>query len=219
MGNSVAESLQAMRAKSDEELYLILRVHSQDYTLQALAVANEELSQRQLREPTTRREKMLNRTLAVAETALEETDGMQGRSERKPVSDAKETGTGCGCIFILMIVGTAIFAGYEGLDSIGWISHREETVITARSDWLVGESKECWSTPLNSEGAALLKMDLGYTMSSVSCDDGQEHKMSVTFYGRKAQTQYKVVTWRCTRSEVSFLNDNSFTCYQTGGQR
>jgi hypothetical protein len=135
------------------------------------------------------------------------------------MSDAKETGTGCGCIFILMIIGAAIFAGYEGLDSIGWISHREETGITARSDWLVGESKECWSTPLNSDGAVLLKKKVGYAMSSVSCDDGQEHEMKVTFYGRRVQPEYKVVSWRCTRNEVSFLNDNSFTCYQTGGQR
>jgi hypothetical protein len=87
-----------MRAKTDEELYLLLRVHSQDYTLQALAVANEELSQRQLREPTTRREKMLSRTLTLEEMTLEKGNEKQDSPERKPTSDAKETATGWGCL-------------------------------------------------------------------------------------------------------------------------
>ena len=202
-----------MRAKTDEELYLLLRVHSQEYTLEALTIANEEFRRRQLDEST------INRIMAAAEKTLEEKDGKVGQPEQKPRSDAKVTGTGCGCIFILVIIGAAIFAGYEGLDSVGWISHREETVISARSDWLVGESKECWSATLNSDGAALLGKEIGYAMSSISCDDGPEHKMKVNFFGRKVQTEYKSVVWRCTRNEVSFLNDNSFTCYQTGGQR
>lgn len=92
-------------------------------------------------------------------------------------------------------------------------------MISARSDWLVGESKECWSATVNSDGAALLKKEVGYAMFSVSCDDGPEHKMTVTFYGRKVQTEYGAVGWRCTRKEGSFMSDNSFTCYQTGGQQ
>jgi hypothetical protein len=146
-------------------------------------------------------------------------------------------------IIFLAIVGGAIYGGHEWLDSIGWISHRQETVISARSDWLVGESKECWSASLNSDGGAALFLsrwgivrrwsfpgagpalisalgkEVSSAMSAVSCDDGPEHKMKVTFYGRRVQPEYKVVDWRCTRNEVSFLNDNSFTCYQTGGQR
>ena len=160
----------------------------------------------------------MSRIMAAADKALEETKVI---CDTEVISDTKETEADWGCmvpLFFLCIVGAAIFAGYGWLDSIGWISHREETVISARSDWLVGESKECWSAPLNSDGAVLLKKEVGYAMSSVSCDDGQEHKMKVTFYGRKLQN-YNVVNWRCTRNEVSFLNDNSFTCYQTGGQR
>ena len=112
-----------------------------------------------------------------------------------------------------------IYGGYGWLDSIGWISHREDTVISAQSDWLVGESKECMSATLDRDSAAFLGKEVGYAMSFVSCDDGPEHKMKVTFYGRKVQIEYKIASWRCTRNEVSFLNDNSFICYQTGGQR
>lgn len=190
-----------------------MRVHSKDYTPEAIKAANEEFSRRQLDEPT------MARIVSVAEKALEERAGKHGGSERKPVSDTKETGTGWGCIILFCFIGYAIYGGYGWLDSIGWISHREDAVISARSDWLVGESKECWSGTLDSESAALLKKEEGYAMSSVSCDDGPEHKMDVTFYGRKVQTEYKVVSWRCTREQPSFLSDNSFTCYQTGGQR
>jgi hypothetical protein len=115
-----------------------------------------------------------------------------------------ETAMGWGFLILLC------FGGYEWLDSIGWIPHQEDTVISARSDWLVGESKECWSAPLDSDIAALSGKEVGYAMSSVSCDDGPEHKMKVTFYGLQVQTEYKVVSWRCTR------NEDSFTCKQTG---
>lgn len=219
MGNSPADLKETMRSKTDEELYLLLRVHSQDYALEAIGAAQEELSQRQKREPTSRREKMLNRTLTVEEMTLEEGSEKQDRPEQNYTSDLKETATGWGYLVLLCIVGYAIYGGYEWPDSIGWISHREDTAITVGSDWLVGESKECWSATLNSEGAALLSKEVGYAMSSVSCDDGLEHKMKVTFYGRKVQPEYKVVSWRCARNETSFLNDNAFTCYQTGGQQ
>jgi hypothetical protein len=129
------------------------------------------------------------------------------------MSDTKGTAAGWGCLILLCIIGFAIYGGYEWLDSIGWLQHREITTISARSDWLVGESKECWSAPLNSDAGALLKKEIGYAISDVNCDDGPEHNMKVTFYGRKVQTEYKVVNWRCTRNEISF------TCYQTGGQR
>ncbi len=53
-----------MRAKTDEELYLLLRVHSQEYTLEALTIANEEFRRRQLDEST------INRIMAAAEKTL-----------------------------------------------------------------------------------------------------------------------------------------------------
>src|ERR1017187_5455709 len=160
MGNSPEDLRQTIRAKTDEELYLLLRVHSQNYTLQALTVASEEFRRRQLDEPT------MSRIMAVADKALDEKSGKQ-----ESMSDAKETGRALGSIvrlcIVIVFVGYAIYGGYEWLDSIGWISHQEETVISARSDWLVGESKECSSATLNSDGAAPTGKEVGYAMSSV----------------------------------------------------
>jgi hypothetical protein len=118
-----------------------------------------------------------------------------------------------------LVAGTVLYGIYTFADYKGYIQHTCETTISVQSDWLVGESKECWSATLNSDRSALLGKEVGYAMSSVFCDDGPEHKMKIAFYGRKVQTEYKVVSWRCTRNEVSFLNGNSFTCYQTGGKQ
>lgn len=135
---------------------------------------------------------------------------------------------------ILYLVGFGIYQGYVCLDSLGWISHREETVITAQSDWLAGESKDCWSAPndyytalakkyggvsIDKSGKVIDDSMAGYVMSTVTCDHGPEHKMKVTFYGRKIQDDYKVVTWRCMKGEDSIFGNGMFTCYQTGGYR
>jgi len=201
-----------MQAKTDEELYLLLRVYSKDYTPEAIKAASEEFSHRQLDEQT------ISRITASAEKALEEKSGKDG-TDRMPLSDAKETAMGWGCLVLLCLVGYAIYGGYGWLDSIGWIAHQEDTTITARSDWLVGESKECASPVLNKDGAALLGKEAGYALYSVSCDDGPEHKMKVTFYGRKVQPEYESISWRCEREQPWFGDGNSFTCYQTGGER
>lgn len=78
MGNSLEDLKETMRSKADEELYLLLRVHSQDYTPEAIEAASEEFTHRQLDGPT------MNRIVAVAEKALEERDGKPGGSDRKP---------------------------------------------------------------------------------------------------------------------------------------
>jgi hypothetical protein len=146
----------------------------------------------------------------------------------------KETAAGLGCAALLVIIGCAIYGANERLDSLGWISHQEKTLITAGGDWLVGEDKDCWSAPVNyyaalakkyggltvdKSGKAIDDRMVDYVMSSINCDDGPQHRMKVKFYGRRFQTDYKVVTWRCTREQTSFLNGTAFTCYQTGGHR
>jgi hypothetical protein len=119
---------------------------------------------------------------------------------------------------ILVLALFAAIGGYIWLDSIGWISHRESTVISVRGDWLTGESKQCWSPALDSERAASQGEEAGYALSRVFCDDGPEHTMEVAFYGQKVQREYSVVLWRCVRSGAFFGGD-SFICYQTGGRR
>ena len=224
MSISAEDSRQTMQAKTDEELYLLLRVHSQDYTLRELAVANEEFRRRHLDVQS------MGRIMESAERALEDTDGTQGGPDHRPMSDEQETAAGwgwsnygsdlksLGWLILLCFVGYAIYGGYGWLDSIGWISHQEEMVISARSDWLAGESKECRSYTRKREWDSFQDKDVGYAMPWVKCDDGPDHHMKVTFYGRKLQPEYETISWRCTRNEVSILNDNSFTCYQTGGQ-
>ena len=132
------------------------------------------------------------------------------------ISVVWKTARFCGHAFVLIALGYGL---YGWMDENGWISHNEETVISARSDWLVGESKECLSYARKRDWATFQDKEVGYAMSWVNCDDGPEHKMRVTFYGREVQTEYEVVSWRCVRNEVSFFNNNSFTCYQAGGER
>lgn len=78
MGNSSEDLKETMRSKTDEELYLLLRVHSQDYTPEAIKAASEEFTHRQLDGPT------MNRIVAVADKALEQRDEKPGGPDRKP---------------------------------------------------------------------------------------------------------------------------------------
>jgi hypothetical protein len=123
-----------------------------------------------------------------------------------------------GCLTTLCILALLILGGYEWLESVAWVSHREETLITVNADWLVGESKQCWSITLDSRSAALLHKETGYAMYSVNCGDGAQHSIKVNFYGSEIQGANRLINWRCEREQPSFLNDNSFTCYETGTQ-
>ena len=125
-----------------------------------------------------------------------------------PLSEQTEGSIGV-LILIIVLVGVGV-GGYTGLDSAGWIPHSEDTVITAQANWFVGESKNCMSAPLNAQAARTLNKAAGYAISQVSCDDGPEHNVKITFYGRVEQPEYEWVQWRCTR------NEDSFTCRQTG---
>lgn len=129
-----------MQAKTDEELYLLLRVHSADYTPETIKVASKEFSRRKLDEPT------LNRIVAAAEIALEEKCGTHEGPPPRPMSDAKETAAGSGCwglLIVLCITGFAIYRGYEWLDSIGWVTHDHDTPVWIHGDWIVGEYRDC----------------------------------------------------------------------------
>ena len=53
---------------------------------------------------------------------------------------------------------------YERVDSSGWVAHREDTTIRAEPGWLVGESKECTSYPLDAATARATGKDTGYAL-------------------------------------------------------
>jgi hypothetical protein len=127
-------------------------------------------------------------------------------SETKKSSDSA---TGVGCLILLAIVGGVAYGIYAWLDSAGWMSHTEESVITAESNWFVGESKDCTSYPLDEKTAREINKPTGYAVSKISCDGGPEHSVQITFYGRTEQPEYTWITWRCIRKE------GSFTCKQT----
>jgi hypothetical protein len=197
----------AMANKSDRELYDVLYVHSSDYTLEALDVAKDEFVRRKMSP-----ESFAQQIGAAA--------GQQLRTSTVAANANPIRGTGSssefGCLVVALVVCGAVYGiwqgGYKWADTEGYLAHRADTVITARSDWLVGESKDCLSPVLDDRSAILMKKEVGYALSSVGCDDGQEHQMSVTFYGREVQAEYKIAHWRCTREQTSF------TCYQTGGE-
>lgn len=204
-----------MRDKSDEELYLLVHIHSEDYTSETVEAAREEFSHR---EPDA---ETMSRIRFAAAEALRARGGKPGEGEAKGKmahwswrdSDLKVVVTAWLYVTLFLLVCYAIYGGYEWFDSAGWISHSEDTVITAGSNWLIGESKGCFSMPLNAASAAQLGKPVGYAMPSIKCDDGPEHRMKVTFYGRRVQAEYSAVSWSCTKGMISF------TCYQKGGER
>jgi hypothetical protein len=89
---------------------------------------------------------------------------------------------GLGCLVLLAICASLAYGVYEVLDSVGWIAHHEDIVVTAQTDWFVGESKDCVSYPLNEDVARGVS-----AIANVRCDEGPEHRVKVTFYGRVRQ--------------------------------
>jgi hypothetical protein len=121
---------------------------------------------------------------------------------------------------MLVVCGVmaAVVAGRWALINQGITSHEADTLITAQSDWLPGESKDCRSEALDANAAAALHREQGYALYAIVCDDGPTHSMKVEFYGKAVQPEYRTVLWRCTRNKDSLLgSDTEFTCKQTGG--
>jgi hypothetical protein len=96
------------------------------------------------------------------------------------------------------------------LDSTGYISHKVQGTISAQANWMVGESKDCISYPLDAEAARAAGQEPGYAFYSVQCDDGPVHNMSITFWGSKSQPGKVAALWNCRRVADSFI------CKQTG---
>lgn len=110
------------------------------------------------------------------------------------------------CGFLL-----AVHFGIAALQDNALAPREVDTLITAQSDWLPGESKDCESPTLDADTAAKMHKPIGYALAVIACDDGPTHSMKIQFYGKAAQPGYKVVLWRCTR------NDPECACKQTGG--
>ncbi len=129
----------------------------------------------------------------------------------------KDENVGLGCLVIVAVAGWLLYLAFADnphapaeIDSSGYISHKVESTITAQSGWMVGESKDCISIPLDAQIASAVGKEPGYAFLYVKCDDGPGRKISVTFWGKENQPENKVAYWKCNRTT------DSFTCKQTG---
>lgn len=124
---------------------------------------------------------------------------------------------GAGCLVVFVIVGYLAYLvladnphAPDAIDSSGYISHKVESTITAQANWMVGETKDCTSYPLDARDAVLNEKPKGYAFLSLQCDDGPPHKITITFWGAENQPGKTAAEWNCTRTSGSFV------CRQTG---
>ena len=96
------------------------------------------------------------------------------------------------------------------IDSTGFVSHKIQSTITAQTNWMIGESKDCISYPLDADTARSFDKQAGYAFLSVECDKGPMHSIAITFWGAENQPENKVAYWNCKRTSDSFI------CKQTG---
>lgn len=76
---------------------------------------------------------------------------MQSKTDKElylTVSDFKDTLVVLGrlvlrLIIILGLAGSAIYDGYKGLDSAGWIVRNHDTPVWISGNWMVGEYRDC----------------------------------------------------------------------------
>jgi hypothetical protein len=110
-------------------------------------------------------------------------------------------------VAVVLLLGI-VFALYSVLDAAGYISHTRETLISADPSWLVGESRICYSVPLEPEYASPHKAwDVTHR---VGCASGLDQYIKVTFHGRTARPELRAkfgVSWKCVRRE------DWFECY------
>lgn len=137
---------------------------------------------------------------------------------RRADEDRKRHRWGCflGVLFLVGVIWGVAYAAYAGLDSIGWIGHREQAMMTVSPNWLEGERKACFSLIVYGEVARSDGKPDGYALSHISCDDGPEHDVLVKFFGQEEQPGRAYAKWECVREQQSLLNDAAFTCLQTG---
>ena len=111
---------------------------------------------------------------------------------------------------IVLVVGGLMVIGalWRFWDNSGYHPHTVEAFITARSDWLEGESKKCSSKPVDEEMASVMKVPLYSVTNSVICDNGDLHQIKITFWGRTTRPEpwaQDGVTWKCTKKPGEFV--------------
>jgi hypothetical protein len=124
-----------------------------------------------------------------------------------------------GAVHVLRDVHDAFAAVGLTPDSAGYLAHTVDTVVTAHDGWMNGESKACYSLPLDPSTARAENKDAGDAFARIECDEnGPDRHVKVMFYGREDQPEYRAVDWQCTRT-TGLLASTAFTCKETGGIR
>lgn len=155
-------------------------------------------------------------TSQVESAKLEESRGEESAAESLEKVKADSTTdqiVGLGCLGIIAVFVLMLYYTFsdnprapQEIDSSGYISHKVQSIITAQSNWMVGESKDCTSYP---PAAELYGKQAGYAFSYLKCDDGPIHNIPITFWGAEYQLGKKYAEWNCTRTS------DSFVCKQT----
>jgi hypothetical protein len=110
-------------------------------------------------------------------------------------------------VAVVLLLGI-VYGLVSVLDAAGYISHTRETLINADPSWMVGESRMCYSVPLQPESAP--RHEAWDVTHRVGCGSGLDQYIKVTFHGRTARPELRAkfgVSWRCVRRE------DSFECY------
>lgn len=151
----------------------------------------------------------LRSELVMKQVESTDSDWPAGNNQKSP-GPVRPDSNVIGTLAILALLALGGWILFQLLDSTGWVSHTVQSTITAQSNWMVGESKDCFSYTLDAKSAYALGKEPGYALSKVECDNGPGHDISITFWGQENQPGKWAALWRCTRSV------DSFTCKQTG---
>ena len=131
---------------------------------------------------------------------------------------AKDSLQGFLTIATIYAICAGVYSAWVWIDKAGYRTHNVESTITAQGNWIEGETKKCTSEPLAPPVARESGKPNGYVLEQIACDGGPEHNVKIQFYGQEAQPQlHWSAFWDCKRNSLSWLEENAFTCRQTGG--
>ena len=117
-----------------------------------------------------------------------------------------------GCLVVVIFLVVASVAGYDFLDSSGWVSHSRSVNLYISGDWITGESRSCLGlqSRLPGEPPEITSLDCRIDGSAENPHD--RNNIEVKFFGKISRpdllvsetTEFK---WRCRRE------GDRFTCY------
>ena len=119
---------------------------------------------------------------------------------------------GCGCLSIVIVLVLAAGAGYEWLDSAGWVPHSRSVDLYVSGDWLTGERRDCLGVQSRLPGEPPEITSLDCRIDGSAENPHNQKDIDIRFFGKTSRpdllksdtTEFE---WRCTRQ------GNTFTCH------